>query len=44
MPRVGTGKKARYFKYTKKGKMMAKAYAKKKGLKIRYNHKKGMGY
>lgn len=35
MPRVGKKK----FAYTKKGKKKAKAYAKKKGKKVRYKKK-----
>ena len=36
MPKVGKKK----FSYTKKGKVAAKRYAKKKGLKIRKSRKK----
>ena len=34
MPKVGKGKKAKSFSYSKKGKLAAKKYAKKTGKKI----------
>ena len=36
MPIVGKGKAAKHFVYTKKGKKAAKAYAKKRRMKVAY--------
>ena len=40
MPKVGTGKDAKHFPYTKKGVKEAKRMAKEKGMEFEYKEKK----